>query len=292
MIFTKAQWALSQRVTEEASLSSFEAVKNNFLRGQVGKSIRPWFVVDFTKILPTEATMFGFEIETGFSSRSAQQATMEWLWENTDYVTADCEGCNDIPTEITFPPLTLEELDSDNQLKQWLAYNASLEPSQQARTTNVTLRSPRGGLVGTHVNISTAAYRQANSAVRTAVAHSLANFFGRLDENRRLHLYGRQPYTEGVSQRRGGSGDAADRIEFKMFHTTTHLPQFENYCKVAKRLAEVIDRLVANNATLDVADTFDYLTQDLDGQSVIAADNGGQYPPVWRRGYQEPRVAA
>lgn len=292
MIFTKAQWALNQRSTEEATVASFEAVKNNFMRGRVGKSIRPWFVVDFTKILPTEATMFGFEIETGFSSQVAQQATMEWLWDNTDYVTADCEGCSDLPTEITFPPLTLAELDEDNQLKQWLAYNAALPVSQQARFNAVTTRAPRGGVVGTHVNISTAAYRQANAARRSDVASWLSNFFANLDPDRRLHLYGRQPYTEGVAQRRGGNGDAADRIEFKMFHSTTHIEQFNNYCKVAKRLAEIIDRLVATPQQLNVADTFDYLTQDLDGRSVIAATNAAQYPAQWRRGYQDVRAQA
>ncbi|QHJ81606.1 MAG: hypothetical protein [Bacteriophage sp.] len=290
MIFTKAQWALNQRNTEEATLASFEAIRNNFMRGSVGKSIRPWFVVDFTKILPTEATMFGFEIETGFSSQAAQQATMEWLWDNTDYVTADCEGCSDRPTEITFPPLTLAELDEDNQLKQWLAYNASLPDSRQARFNQVTTRAPRGGVVGTHVNISTAAYRQATADRRSEVANILSLFFANLDVDRRLHLYGRQPYTEGVAMRRGGNGDAADRIEFKMFHSTTHIEQFNNYCKVAKRLAEIIDRLVVTPQQLNVAATFDYLTQDLDGRSVIAADNSAQYPAAWRLGYQDARA--
>ncbi|WQZ00916.1 hypothetical protein [Stenotrophomonas phage StenR_269] len=291
MIFTKAQWAINQRQSEEATLSSFEAIRNNFMRGTVGKAIRPWFVVDFTKILPTEATMFGFEIETGFGTVAAQQETMQWLWDNTDYVTADMEGCGERPTEITFPPLTLAELDEDNQLKQWLAYNAALPVSRQAKFNTVTTRTPRGGVVGTHVNISTAAYRQAIPVVRAEVANTLARFFGNLDADRRLHLYGRQPYTEGVAQRRGGNGDAADRIEFKMFHSTTHIEQFNNYCKVAKRLAEIIDSLVANpQQQLNVAATFDYLTIDLDGRSVIAADNSAQYPEAWRNGYQNMRT--
>lgn len=289
MIFTNAQWALFRRTSEEHSASEFETVKNNFMRGRVGKATRPWFVVDFTKILPTGATMFGFEIETGFGNETHQRNMMQWLWDNTDYVTADCEGCASVPTEITFPPLTLAELDGDNQLKHWLNYNNSIPSSQRAKTTVVSQSHPRGGVVGTHVNISTAAYRSADAGRRAEVAVEFSRFFRSLSPDQCLHLYGRQPYIEGVCQRRGGQGDAADRIEFKMFHTTTNIEQFDNYCKVAKRLAELMDSLVGNLHVLDNVQTFNYLTQDLDGQSVIVSSNGVQYPAEWRNGYQNQR---
>lgn len=299
MIFTLQQWQAFRSSTLQEAETSFAVVKDSFMRGQVGKSTRPWFVIDFPRLMPAETTMIGFEIETGFDNLEAKNRMMQWLWDNTDYTTVDYEGCSRYPVEITFPPIALQNLVSrDNQIEEFLAYVESLSVNDKAKTTRVNSSDPRGGCVGTHTNISTAAYRAANSTVRTQVSSRIGSLFMNLTSEQRYHLYGRQPYINDVARHRGGNGDAANRIEFKMFHTTMHRGQFANYCKVSERLAEVIDKLIAvqqgvvNDAPTTGDELFTYLTQDLDGRSVIHADNTGQYNQALRLGYGNSRAVA
>lgn len=294
MIFTPAQWQAFRNTTYDSARAEFDNIKRNFMGGIVGKSTRPWFVVDFPSLLPEGSTMFGFEIETGFSSQGSKTNFMQWLWDNTDYTTVDHEGCSRYPVEITFPPIVQDALVSgDNQLHQFFAYVASLNSQHRPKTTNVTASNSTGGCVGTHTNISTAAYRAATNNRQNDIARILAGKFTGLTPDQRVHLYGRSPYISDVARRRGGNiggaNDAAARIEFKMFHTTMNVDQFNNYVKVSVRLAELIDRLVANSA--EVANTwsstafFEYLTQDLPRRSVIDPNNQ-QYTTRLREGYQ------
>lgn len=287
MIFTLAQWQAFQNATLPNALASFAQVKSRFMEGNVGKGTRPWFVLDFPSLLPQGSTMFGFEIETGFTSDTAKNAMMNWLWDNTDYTTVDHEGCSRYPVEITFPPITQDSLlNEDNQLLSWFRHNASLAETRRARDTQVTGRSSDGGCVGTHTNISTAAYRAASPSQQNAVNRQLQTAFAGLSSTQRLHLYGRQPYINDVARGRGGAhngGDAAARIEFKMFHTTMNVEQFKNYCKVSIRLAEVIDSMLSN-AWVGTTSTnfFNYLTQDLPRRTVIVSRS--QYSDSLRNG--------
>lgn len=282
MIFTAAHLAAKSNLSLAQAIERMEGIKQSFIDGNVGKSTRPWLVVDFPSLFPDTATLVGFEIETGFSSGPGKTATMNWLWDNTDFVTADYEGCSNYPVEITFPPIDVEELVAGNtQIHELLAYsNDPARPSgQRLRVTNVSGDYPNGGNIGCHTNISTAKWRAATSQRRRITCEKLTRFFCALSGGQRYALYGRQPYRTGVAFERGGEGDAAHRIEFKMFHTTTNVVQFNNYCKVSKRLAEMIDILLDSphtSSSLDVNSAFMFLLQDVEGHSVIA-DGNPQY---------------
>lgn len=287
MIFTQAQYQAYRNITVEASAQAMERIKANFINGNVGKDTRPWFVLDFPSLLPQGATMFGFEIETGFSSEHGKTSMMCWLWDNTDYTTVDREGCSSFPVEITFPPIVAEQLlNEDNQLLGWFRHNASLADNNRARTRIVGSREMTGGCVGTHTNISTAAYRSAARPHRTAAQRSLQTLFMGLTSSQKVHLFGRMPYIDDVARGRGGEyngGDGAARIEFKMFHTTLNIEQFKRYCKVSLRLAEVIDLCLIGNTPANSTAMFEYLTQDLPARSVICDES--VYAAEHRRGY-------
>lgn len=282
MIFTPFQFAAKNHVSLAEAIETVNAIKQNFLSGQVGKSTRPWFVLDFPSMFAEDATLVGFEIETGFSNRAGQLATMTWLWDNTDFVTSDYEGCSNHPTEITFPPIEIEELlAGTSQIHDLLAYsNAADRPAaERLRVTNVNSDAPNGGSIGCHTNISTAKWRAAQRTHRTVVTERLQSFFNSLGSGARYALYGRQPYRSGVVGQRGGdSNDAAPRLEFKMFHTTTNVTQFNNYIKVSARLAQLIDHLLDNAGQLqqlgmDNNKVFKFLLQDCEFYTVIANGN-------------------
>lgn len=287
MIFTAEQWAAANNRTLSLAVNQLAAIKQNFLAGHVGKATRPWFVVNFPALHPASETLIGFEIETGFTSVNAQTGFLSWLWDNTDYTTVDREGCSNYPTEITFPPMTMETLTGPaSPIHAMFAYNETLAANMRLATTKVTASQDNGGNVGSHTNISTAAYRALDNDQRSYVVQYLTSFFTNLNAAKRFALYGRRPYISDVARARGGTGDGALRIEFKMFHTTTNVDQFNNYLKVSQRLAELIDYLCAyysqqhgagrppSNSTV-----FNFLTQDLEGGSVIATSNAGQYAP-------------
>lgn len=299
-IFTQAQWRAFKNCSIDIASRDYESIKRNFMNGQVGKATRPWFVLDFSQLLPADSTMVGWELEGGFDSAQGLTEFMNWLWDNTDYVTADHEGCRAAPVEITFPPFTMEQmLDSSNPIREMFAYNESLPANRRFGSLRVTEGRPSGGCIGSHVNISTAAYRSASNDVRSSVIRSLQSFFGSLTRAKRYALQGRQPYTEHVASGRGGMNgsqtDGCERIEFKMFHTTTNQQQFNNYCLVAKRLAEVIDMLIAHS--FGNRSMFDYLTQDLPNRTVIVETNDQYERAIYNEscvapGYVPPVEAA
>lgn len=277
MIFTAEQLAVHANLTLSNAIRHLEAVKGTFLRGHVGKQTRPWFVLDFPSMFPADETLIGFEIETGFLSDTARAEFMSWLWDNTDYTTVDREGCSDYPTEITFPPMPMSILTSDDSpITKMFEYNEGLATAHKLQATRVSSTYPNGHCVGTHTNISTARYRALSATHRSNVASFLASFFAGLTGGQHYALLGRRPYIDGVARNRGGTGDGANRIEFKMFHTTTNIEQFQNYLKVSQRLAELIDAQAAtptNSICLDRNRTFAFLTQDLLDGCVIAPGN-------------------
>lgn len=281
-LFTAEQLAASAGITIPRAREQLAAHKAAFMSGHVGKQTRPWFVVDFPALHPNDATLVGFEIETGFRTADARRNFLEWLWDNTDYVTVDREGCSNCPTEITFPPMTFSTLMGDNSpIKMMFERSASLAATDGLQTTRVSANDDRGSCVGTHTNISTAAFRALSGERRRGVCNYLVGFFQSLTNQQRYALQGRAAYTTSVAQVRGGQGDGALRIEFKMFHTTTNLEQFNNYLLVSQRLAELIDGLAANSQravalTRNATECFAFLLQDVDRRSVIA-DNNPQY---------------
>ncbi len=296
MIFTAEQYAAFANVNIPRAVTQLQAFKTQFIAGHIGKQTRPWFVIDFPSLHPSDATLIGFEIETGFQLAEHRNSFMNWLWDNTDYTTVDREGCSSCPTEITFPPMTFELLTSDDSpIKAMFDYNSSItDESARMQTTRVTSSNDNGSCVGTHTNISTAAYRALTPNQRANVSSFIRNFFSRLNLAQRYAIQGRAPYTEGVCNARGGTGDGANRIEFKMFHTTTDQVQFNNYLKVSKRLAELIDAQCGspNRSVLgDTTQVFAFLTQDLESGSVIAPTNRQYTAPIITSAAEAGRVA-
>lgn len=270
--------------------AQYEQVKQLFMGGGVGKQIRPWLVVDLPSKQPADATLFGWEIETGYNSNAAFNAVMNYLWHNTDYTTVDCEGCGDRPVEISFPPIPMDDHQQIIDFFNWQNTTAAVR-------NHVALNYPlyginsRGGAIGTHVNISTPRMR-ANQAAElasntsdlrmgiTQVSNVIRAQFRQLSEVERFALYGRQPYSsDALPYARGYDTPATARYEFKMFHSTAHVGQFTNYMKVAVRLAELVDLdgVVPNGLTL-----FDFLTQDLPDRTVIHPENTAQYSQTLR----------
>lgn len=278
MIFTAEQYAAFSNCSIPRAVQVMAQLKQSFTAGHIGKQTRPWFVVDFPSLHPSDATLVGFEIETGFSTAEAQASFLNWMWDNTSYTTVDREGCSRYPTEITFPPMQLSLLTSDaSPIKAMLDYNESLSAAARLQTTRVTASQDNGGCIGCHTNISTAAYRNLPTHDdHNRIGMHIGSFFAALTQHQRYAIQGRGPYSRAVAQARGGTGDGANRIEFKMFHTTTDQVQFNNYLKVSKRLAELIDAQCVNprvSVCSDVQRTFAFLTQDLEDGSVIRRGN-------------------
>lgn len=235
LVYNKGSVSLSN-ITFASAKTELRAMRDAVLAYGQRKSNRPWYIADISAQLDPEQTWIGVEFETGFNGISNYRRAMNYIWNHLRYVAIDREGCGEYATEITFPPQNLSKYEEGksniHKLYSWLGRqerNGGL-----ADMTNQTM-------VGTHINISTPAFRALaeNTLTPSTICAIINRSLHSTTADERRQLFGRNPYGFGYLRSSG-----SDRwIEFKLFKSTASVAEFNGYIEVAKKIAEAMEWL-------------------------------------------------
>lgn len=206
------------------------------------KSFRPWVVVDVTaKLDPTKAWI-GWEIETGWLSHDDRRNAITLMQERYEYSCTDQEGFGAYQVELTFSPRTPEAYEGRGTPAHPLLFVAGLDGEQQHEAYDQ---------VGTHVNVSTPAFRVLDGAacerVASALNYGLKGMTGKDKEVLfgRENLYGGffvQPYVGYEEVIEAGT---TRWLEGKLFNSTYDKEQAREYIKTGNRIAELVELVCA-----------------------------------------------
>lgn len=220
------------------------AAKNATLRVAQQKINRPWEMISLTDKLDPKQPWLGFEFETGFNTLAEYQRVINFVWDNIDHVAIDREGYGQYCPEITFSP---------QNLSAYMDKSADIYRTIQWMNEKGVRMPDIGNHVGTHLNISTPAYRDmvAKGKSTETVVDILNHSILMMPETRMVALFGRKPYGLGNAQ--------ASWIEFKMFRSTDNLNKLDGYMQVSKNFASVMEQLCTMKLPAYTAGTTDYI---------------------------------
>jgi hypothetical protein len=211
-------------------------------RRQGNKANRPWFLVDVTKNLDPTQAWYGWEFEGGYATEEDYKRVIKYFWSRFPYSAIDIEGHGHYSAELTFSPCNEADLDDESfglmKLTKFINRN-------KIGTTQWGI----GSMVGTHVNISTPAYRALSQEQAYIVASRLGDMLNSgLTYDEKIEFFGRQPYGYAFPQR---TSDGKQWIEFKVFNSTTDLDELRKYARTAKRIAFIMDQLAQTSISDD-----------------------------------------
>lgn len=199
---------------------------------------RPYELVDITRDLDPDQPWVAWEIECGWHDQPNYDKVIDYLWRYHNHVTVDIEGAG-LATEITFCPENADKMFSGKaQVHRFLNW--------VQRKNIQSVRWNENSCVGTHLNISTPAFRALPQLRKGDVVNTINGLLHNLNQEACRELFGRgSPYGYGF---RNGFGERA-WIEFKLFNSTIDPRQFARYCNTAKNMVRLMD-LVAADPTL------------------------------------------
>lgn len=207
--------------------------KQDHLNHMLGKGVRPWEIVNVSAKLDPKQPWFGVEYETGYSSKAAYRKVINYIWREHPLTAIDHEGCGSFPCEITFAPVNMEYFMSRSyHMDRLLAYQKKASAPHAAHGAQAQ--------IGTHVNVSTPAYRK----LPTLKTHNVVHLLGRLNMNWTAkdyeRVYGRRPYGgfNAMSDMRGNKW-----VEGKLFNSTGSTLVWAKYKRVMARIGELIEHL-------------------------------------------------
>lgn len=253
--------------TPELAQRALAVLKDRWISHNLGKSVRPWQLVDITASLDPAQPWVGMEFETGFADSGSYSQAVEELWNNHNNNTMDGEGYGRFSAELTFAPVNLSDFNSGsynidrllNQHNDWfLPYDKHY------------------GTWGMHVNISTPAMRSSsNVAERVAMvlSASVADFMNYEEQEQ---VFGREPY--GLFESRSDAVGGKYWIEGKLFCTTTDPEEWQEYKKRINNLIAVISRIEESNQSKVITNLAELLLAD-DVSQVEIVYGGTAYWP-------------
>lgn len=205
---------------------------------------RPYYLVpSVTGNLDPNDDWIGWEIECGWADQKNYDMAVDYIWNEQNHVTIDIEGAG-LPTEITWSPENGRTMyTGDAQVHRFLDWVSSsgVQPA---------IWSEHSG-VGTHCNISTKLWREANEDTHTRVRSYVNAMLMALSPEHKLELFGRrQPYGYGYVQ----YGGPNSWVEFKLFNSTLDREQFDGYVRVAERLGRMLDAVISNDCVITVSE--------------------------------------
>lgn len=204
------------------------ANKQAILELRQSKTNRPYLLVNLYDGLDQAQNWYGWELEGGFQQRDNYKRVVDYVWSNINHVTIDREGAGYFPAEITFAP--------ENE-SMFAEGKAAIQ-----RTVNFINRNDLNDVgrfhrqVGTHVNISTPAWRLLNYAQMGPAVDAVNRALRGLSQISRAEFFGRDPY--GWAYLRGDGATGRTRwIEFKLFQSSYNPAVVANHQRVAQRIA-------------------------------------------------------
>lgn len=209
------------------------AIRKATLANYQYKLTRPWSLVNMSDKLDPEQAWMGFEFETGWDNHRDYERAMAFLIDKLDHVAVDREGTGSYVAEITFPPENFNDY-TDGKASIQKFYDHLYE-------TDNRMASSLGyaEYAGTHVNISTPAWRKNLMSCRSGSLLGRLNHSLQCVKDKRK-VFGRTPYGYGYSR---GDTQGNSWIEFKLFLSKPTREEFEHYVSVSQRLAVCIERM-------------------------------------------------
>jgi hypothetical protein len=203
--------------------------KQDHLAHDLGKGVRPWEIVNVSAKLDPKQPWFGVEYETGYANKTAYHKIVNYLWQHHPLTAIDHEGCGMYPCEITFAPVNMDTfMSKDYHMDRLLAFQKKNDAAHARHAAN--------DQIGTHVNVSTPAYRKLDRNGTHDVTFLLAYLKIMSNEDYK-RVYGRTPY--------GGFNPMADQrgnqwVEGKLFNSTGSTLVWAKYKQVMARISELI----------------------------------------------------
>jgi hypothetical protein len=235
-------YVLGKDMTEAKADEILSSALRTTLAVEQAKINRPWEIVDLTKQLDPKQPWLGFEFEMGFTLKADYDRLINHLWHNTNHVAIDREGYGNYCPEVTFSPENL-----DGYMHGTSTIHGVIKWMNEQK---VPLANFGQQYVGTHVNMSTPAYRKGSQAARARCSGLINQSILTMNQTEYNDLFGRKPYGLGTVQDGGW-------IEYKMFKSTDDLRAFNRYIEVSKNLAEVMEYLMVNAATVPATTSVD-----------------------------------
>lgn len=201
-----------------------------------GKNNRPWSLVNLTEKLDPEQPWFGFELECGWDDAGSYSNVVDYVMDHLVHVVIDREGNSAYPSEITFSPQNYNDfIDGSAAILQFYDWLGGDGPEM----------AHPDSYCGTHLNISTPAFRRARNDVRARQNIAGALNYGILAMTKAgLHeVFGRTPY--GLGHCRQGNSGAVPWIEFKVFQSVATKDRFLKHLEVSKNMAAILEKLSA-----------------------------------------------
>jgi hypothetical protein len=213
-------------------------MKEDHLDHNLGKGVRPWQLVNMTAKLDPNQPWFGIEYETGYASKKAYQKVINYLWKNHPLTAIDHEGCGNYPCEITFGPVNMETFMANNYAMDRLINYANMNGAPKSGNN--------GNNVGTHINVSTPAYRTMKPDKQARVVQVLNSSVRMLKPAQLRELFGRVPY--GYFSQHNENGQSW--IEGKLFNSIGTVTEWRAYKPVMAHIAEVVEKLAVLEPTM------------------------------------------
>lgn len=237
-------------ITLERAKAIVEGVKVWTKARRQAKINRPYEIVDVTANLDPEQAWVAWEIECGWADQQNYDRVIDYIWRYHNHVTVDIEGAGRMPTEITFCPENADKMFSGKaQVHRFLNW----VQSRDIRSASWNESSQ----VGTHLNVSTPAYRSLPSNMQGAATNVLNAILRTIDTTGCRELFGRgRPYGYAFRHLSG----RRSWIELKLFNSTINPSEFAGYCKTAKNMVRLID-LICTNPTLEPRDNVIHINE-------------------------------
>ena len=228
------------------------------------KALRPWVVADVTAGLPKDEPWIGWEIETGWNEHEDRYKVVSLFNERYMHSCTDDEGYGAYQVELTFSPQTPGfYAKRDNPLHPLLFVANHKE--------RALIHRP-GQQVGTHINFSTPAFREADGYTKQRVEGALNNSLASLSFKEKEELFGRGDLYAGCFLRGMQEEESTESggvwIEGKLFNSTYEWDVAKGYIEVANRLCSVMEQLAARGTTLGtvvVTNFYDVLSGKVSG---------------------------
>ena len=227
-------------VNREEARALYDTLKNYVLSNGrfTYKSLRPYLWMNVNEMgLDPDAPWWGFEFETGYSSRKARSTALAYCWDNFENVTFDGEGEGPFPSEVTFAPENMSSFIEGTapgyQFTQFLNDHNTL--------TNRTHHTD----IGTHINISIPEMRKVQwtkdfDTRLWYVVTTLNRTLGTIDPESNNYYFGRGRLYAGFGS--NSDEDNNNWLEGKLFRTTYDIEVFQRYVRVCQALTKVLQK--------------------------------------------------
>lgn len=223
----------TQALTVESCAYAIEALDESLIEGMFTswKALRPWTVVPITDSLDPNKAWIGWEVETGWNNEEHRSRVIEDFLSTFNHVCTDEEGAA-FGVELTWCPREADAYVSEEEHPLMFV----------TKYVRCAYKHDPEDYVGTHINVSTPAFRTTSSDVKAAVCSALNRTLNHMSGTERERLFGRACLYGGFLIQ-GDDTTNNTWLEGKLFNSTYSKPVARGYIAVGNRIAELVEAL-------------------------------------------------